>query len=203
MPEEKKIIDKILPKDEDTIGNCGLRIDPVRNEIVATDAFVMLTLTIPQVGDNPSVDQFITADYLHKKIMHDETKCIRIDPRYARMHEIWALKVRYDLHAEPKDVNVPIWLDIMDANGKITVYAFQVGANPPVLTELPKQTNLFWEELEQVPMTATKAKITFDQILIQMWWTSYNIGESITYATGTTKNWYQFHLMVRTPKNSK
>lgn len=49
-------------------------------------------------------------------------------------------------------------------------------------------------------MYANKAKISFDKLLIELGGMTYQIGESLTYATGTTKNGYQFHLMVRTPK---
>lgn len=198
MPEEKKVIDKILPKDwyDLSADHCWLRIDPEKNEIIASDSFLMLTLSIPQIWDNPSVSQFID--------WSDE--CIRIEPKYARIHEIWAIMVRYWVKTDEWYEwlrHVPEALDIMDEEWKITVYAFQVWGNPPQLKELPKQTNLFWEELEMTPLYATKAKITFDQILIALWWYTYQIGESIIYATWTTKNGYQFHLMCRTPKESK
>lgn len=199
MPEEKKIIDKILPKEwyDLLVDNCWLRIDPKRNEIVATDSFIMLTLTIPQIWENPEVAQFIE---------WSDDECIRIAPEYARIHNIGALKVQYWVDTSEWYEwlkAVPTWLDLIDPNGKITIYSFQVWWNPPQLKELPSQTNLFWEELEMTPLYATKAKITFDQVLIALWWMTYQIGESLIYATWTTKNGYQFHLMVRTPKESK
>jgi hypothetical protein len=198
MPEEKKIIDKILPKEwyDLSVDNCGLWIDQNKNEIIATDSFIMLTLSIPQLQDNPEVNQFIE--------WSDE--CIRIAPEYAKIHDIWALRVQYWVETSwwyEWLKAVPTWLDIMSPGGKITIYSFQIWANPPQLKELPSQTNLFWEELEMTPLYATKAKITFDQCLMALGWMTYQIGESLIYATWTTKNGYQFHLMVRTPKESK
>lgn len=196
MPEEKKILDKILPKDYVDLDNVGLWIDCKTNEIVASDGLVILTLTIPPIEEYPTVSQFIQ---MNGKEVDHEFSNIRIWSMRARMMNIDAVNIIWDGKKKWSSENdAPTGLDIISKEWKITVYDFQLWGGSPFLKEHEKNVNLFWQDMSNV-MVATKAKILFDQIIIGLWSDYYQISHDITSATWTTKNGYQFHLMMRTP----
>lgn len=197
MPEEKKLVDKILPKEyvDPEVDDVGLYLDIQKNEIVASDGFVMLTLTLPQMPERPLLHQFIQSDWLDEHGLRTLLP-IRINAMYARLLDIWAIEIIYDVDTTN---HLPIWLDLISSDGKITIYDFQIGAHTPYLKDQPKQQNLFGEEMENNLMSATKSKVLFDNLCMALGALWYHMDESLTYATGKTKNWYQFHLMMRTP----
>lgn len=191
MPEEKKILDKILPKDYVDLDNVWLWIDSKNNEIVASDGLVILSLKIPEMEWQPMLYQFIKWNDVE---IPEPIDTIRIGAMRARMMNMWGINIR-------TKSNVPTWLDIISNEGKITVYDFQLWGRSPYLKEIPPQENLFWDDVSS-RMVATKAKIMFDQIIIAIWSEYYQVSHDVTSATGTTKNGYQFHLMMRTPLSS-
>lgn len=195
MPIEKKLIDKILPKDyvHEDIDGIGLYLDVSTSEIIASDGFVMLTLKMPIQPERPALRQFIQIDWQPDAVKTSELPIIKISAMYARLLDIWSINICYDKQ------KVPTWMDLINNNGKITIFDFQLGAPSPYLKETPKQPHLFDGEYSNATMTATKSKILFDNLVIAMWAASYQMDEKITSATGVTKNWYQFHLMTRTP----